>query len=134
MDSFFTEKRIIIWLRVSLGLIFLWFGILKFFGYNPVFDIVYGSWPFLASGIGNLLLAIFETIIGLGLFFDIAPLLVHLALISHLIGTFSVFILAPEIVFNPYFPILTLEGEFVFKNIALLMAGFAVFKFKKLTK
>ncbi len=114
-----------------MGLIFLWFGLLKLVGVNPVIDIVYGSWPFLAQGVGNFALGLLETIIGAGLLFNIVPVLVHAALIGHLIGTFSVFILAPEIVFDPYFPFLTLAGEFVFKNVTLLMAGFVVLKFSK---
>ena len=129
MAKLFSEKAVISALRLSLALIFIWFGALKIVGQNPVFDIVYGSWPLLAHGAGLITLGVFEFIIGLGLLFNWFPTITHIALFGHLIGTFSVFFLAPEIAFDPYFPFLTLAGEFVFKNITLLIAGFVVLNF-----
>ena len=122
-------KKWIFWLRISLGIIFFWFGILKVFGYNPVFEIVNASFPFLAQGIGNIMLGGLEALIGLGLLFSFFPVIVHVALVGHLIGTGSVFFLAPELLFDPAFPFLSLSGEFVLKNITLLMAGFVVFEY-----
>lgn len=113
-------------MRIALGIIFLWFGLLKFSGNNPVYDIVYASFPFLAEGIGNYILATFETVVGIGLLLNIMPKIVHISLILHLLGTFIVFLLAPEIMFYPSIPFLTLAGEFVVKNIALTMGGFVV--------
>ncbi|MDP2647841.1 MAG: DUF417 family protein [Candidatus Yanofskybacteria bacterium] len=119
-------KNAILYMRIALGIIFLWFGLLKFSGNNPVYDIVYASFPFLADGIGNYILASFETIIGIGLFLNVVPKIVHFSLILHLMGTFSVFLRAPEIMFYPSIPFLTLAGEFVVKNIALTAGGFVV--------
>lgn len=110
-------------LRIALGIIFFWFGALKLAGFNPVYDIVYASFPFLAEGIGNLLLGGLETAIGLALIFHIFPKVTHLILIAHLLGTFSVFVTAPEIMFDPGFPFLTLAGEFVVKNLSLAASG-----------
>lgn len=121
-----TEDKLIIGLRISLGLIFFWFGALKVAGYNPVFEIVNSSFPFLASGIGNIALGLVEAVIGLGLVSRLFPKIIHTALFFHLLGTFSVFISAPSLMFDPYFPVLTLSGEFVFKNITLAMAGLVV--------
>ncbi|MDP3800025.1 MAG: DUF417 family protein [bacterium] len=121
-------------LRISLGVIFLWFGLLKFSSYNPVFDILNASFPFLASGVGLKFLAAFETLIGLGLLFNVLPRLVHIVLVVHLLGTFSVFFSAPELMFNQAFPFLTLAGEFVAKNIVLLAAGLVVLECGKQNK
>lgn len=121
-------------LRISLGIIFLWFGLLKFSSYNPVFEILNGSFSFMASGIGLKLLAAFETLIGLGLLFNVLPRLVHIVLVAHLLGTFSVFFLAPELMFNQAFPFLTLGGEFVAKNLILLAAGLVVLEYGKQNK
>lgn len=131
MTKWLTLENSVLGLRISLGLIFLWFGLLKVFGFNPVFEIIYASFPMLADGFGFLILGLFETIIGIGLLFNIFPLLVHIALVGHLLGTLSVFFLGPELMFNPYFPILSLSGEFVFKNVALLTAGFVVLEYNK---
>lgn len=126
----FTEKNLLVGLRLSLGAIFFWFGALKVAGYNPVFEIVNSTFPLLANGAGAMILGLVETLIGLGLFFNIFPIVIHIALILHLSGTFLTFIFAPELMFQPYFPILTLAGEFVFKNAALAMAGLVVLMHK----
>lgn len=113
-------------MRISLGLVFFWFGALKLFGYNPVYEIVYASFPWFAYGIGNLILGAGEALIGIGLLANFFRKLTHAVLILHLAGTFTVFITGPELMFSPYFPVLTLAGEFVFKNIVLAMAGLVV--------
>ncbi len=118
-----SENNLIKLLRISLGLIFFWFGALKIFGYNPVYEIVMASFPIFASGWGNVVLGAIETLIGLGLIFNIFRRLTHTALVIHLLGTLSVFFTGPEIMFSPRFPILTFLGEFVFKNITLALAG-----------
>lgn len=113
-------------LRIAIGVIFFWFGALKLSGYNPVYDIVYASFPFLAAGVGNLLLGGLETIIGLALICNAFPRTAHAILIMHLLGTFSVFLTAPGLMFDPGFPFLTLAGEFVVKNLSLAMGGIVV--------
>lgn len=129
MSKILTLEKSVFWLRIALGVTFLWFGLLKFSGYNPVFGILYASFPMLAEGIGLTLLAIFETVIGVGLIFNLFPILTHVALVGHLLGTLSVFVIAPSILFSPHFPILTLAGEFVFKNVVLLLSGFVVLRY-----
>lgn len=121
-----NEKLLIFALRVSLGLIFFWFGALKVIGYNPVYEIVYSTFPLFATGIGNVVLGLIEAAIGIGLLWNAFRPLVHGALLLHLVGTFSTFFMAPSLMFDPYFPILTLSGEFVFKNITLAIAGLVV--------
>lgn len=120
------EDYFIIGLRIALGLIFVWFGALKVFGFNPVYSIVAATFPIFATELGNNILGALETAIGIGLLFNIFPMLIYSALILHLFGTLATFIIAPNLMFHPYFPILTLEGEFVFKNVALATAGLAV--------
>ena len=113
-------------LRIAIGIVFFWFGLLKVAGFNPVYDIVYASFPFLAAGIGNLLLGGLETLIGFALICNAFQKTTHLILILHLLGTLSVLVTAPHIMFAPYFPLLTLGGEFVIKNIVLAMGGVVV--------
>jgi len=47
-------------------------------------------------------------------------------MVFHLIGTMSVAIVSPALIFAPVFPVLTMEGEFILKNLVLIVAGFAV--------
>lgn len=125
------EDAFVLALRISLGLIFFWFGVLKIFGYNPVYDIIYASFPIFTTEIGLVVLGVIETAIGAGLLFNIFPLLTHASLVLHLVGTLSVFVLGPEVMFAPFFPILTLAGEFVFKNIALATAGLVILGYNR---
>lgn len=54
--------------------------------------------------------------------------LVIAAAVVHLLGTFGTLILAPTTVFLDSFPYLTMEGEFVVKNLVLLAALYAIWK------
>jgi len=120
----------IVSLRVALGIVFLWFGSLKVAGYDPVFSIIKAGFPLLATHTGTIVLGSFEVLIGLGLITNILPQLTALALGLHMLGTLSVFVMAPSLMFAPHFPILTLEGEFVFKNIVFVASGLVVLCFQ----
>jgi putative oxidoreductase len=120
------KRWVVVGLRIALGLVFFWFGMLKVLGYNPVFDIVNASFPMLATDTGNVALGLLETAIGIGLLFRLFPHALHTVLFLHMMGTLSVFLTAPELMFSPSFPILTLAGEFVFKNIVLAISGLVV--------
>lgn len=121
------EDLLVTLLRYSIGIIFIWFGLLKIAGYNPVFDLIqFSAAPFLAHGLGLIVLGIFETLIGMFLFLNRAILLTHALVLLHLLGTFTTFIFGLHIVFDPKFPILSLEGEFVIKNMILAGAGLVV--------
>ncbi|MDP3795393.1 MAG: hypothetical protein Q8R13_05770 [bacterium] len=113
-------------LRLSLALVFIWFGVLKIFGFNPVFDLIAVVTPALASGAGLAALGVFETAIGLALALNRARFIIHTLLVLHLLGTFIVFVTGFDIVFAPYFPVLSLDGEFVVKNAVLVAAGLTV--------
>lgn len=121
-----NESRIIFGLRLSLGIVFFWFGALKVAGHNPVYDLVRSVSPFLVTPAGNLLLGGLETLIGLGLLLNLFPTVIHMALVLHLAGTFLTFFTAPELMFDPQFPVLSLAGEFVVKNLTLGLAGLTV--------
>lgn len=126
-----SENKLITVLRVTLGFIFLWFGLLKAAGYNPVFELVHGTYPILASDIGNIALGVFEVGLGLLLLSDKFRLITHTLILLHLLGTLITFITTPHLMFDPHFPILSLSGEFVFKNIALAAAGLVVLAHEK---
>ncbi len=126
MTSSRAQHLSIAGLRISVGIIYFWFGSLKLAGYDPVAAIIRSSFPILATPFGNQVLGGFEIAIGLGLLVNIFPAVVNDILLLHLVGTFAVFFLAPAMMFEPHFPILSLSGEFVFKNLTLAMAGLVV--------
>ena len=114
-------------LRISVGLVFLWFGALKVLDVSPVSDLVARTvYWFEASWVVPALGAM-EVAVGVCL---VAGRFLRLALLwfaIQMLGTFAVFIVLPDVAFvggNPL--LLTVEGEFVAKNLVLLTAGFVV--------
>ena len=124
-------------LRISLGIVYLWFGALKYFqGISPaeqlatetIHKITFG----LISDHTNLmLLATWECLIGvmfmIGKF--IRPVLVLMFL--HMICTFTPFIFFPNETFR-YMPYgLTLTGQYIIKNIVFIAVGVVLWKAEK---
>ena len=119
-------------LRFSLGIVFLWFGALKFFPHMSPAEMLAGktiavltfghvsphaSLPFLAG---------WECLIGIGLLTGAAPRLTLLLLYSQMIGTFLPLFFFPDETFSviPFAP--TLEGQYIIKNLVLVSAGIVI--------
>ncbi len=116
-------------LRLSIGIIFFWFGILKFFkGMSPAEDlaivtiktITFGFVPDNAILYG---LATWEVLIGIGLLFNIFPRITLVLLFLQMAGTFFPVFLFPEKVFHIFPYSFTLEGQYIFKNLVVISAG-----------
>jgi len=116
-------------LRFSIGIIFLWFGGLKYFkGLSPAEDISIDTIRTITFGrvSDNIIrygLATWEVLIGLGLIFKIYLRQTLLLLYLQMIGTFLPVFLFPEQVFNIFPYSLTLEGQYIVKNLVVLSAG-----------
>lgn len=111
-------------LRVSLGLVFVWFGVLKIIGQTPVSDLVADTVYWLDPEWFVPLLGVFEVLVGIGLLLARALRIVLGLFVLQMIGTFLVLVVQPEIAFQDGNPLLlTTEGEFVIKNLVLLSAG-----------
>lgn len=119
-------------LRVSLGIAFFWFGFLKFFpGLSPAQELATETITILTFGIVQpdvsiILLATWETLIGLGLIFGIFLRAVLFLLFAQMLGTLTPLVLFPAASFShfPYAP--TLEGQYIIKNLILISAGLVV--------
>jgi len=111
-------------LRISLGVVFLWFGILKFTPVSPVAKLVADTLPFLPAQLLIPVLATFEVVLGILLLIGRWTPLVVLVMMAHLSGTFLVLVTQPAIAFQHGNPLeLTMTGEFVVKNVVLITAG-----------
>ncbi len=116
----------IVLLRVSLGVVFLWFGVLKFFpGLSPAQDLAARTVERLTFGLlqphlSLPLLAAWECAIGIGLILGIWMRAVLFLLGLQMIGTLTPVILFPDEVFLrvPFAP--TLEGQYIIKNFVLI--------------
>ena len=116
-------------LRISLGVVFLWFGALKFFpGLSPAQDLAARTIEQLTFGrvhstVSVPLLAGWECLIGIGLLFGIFMRATLFLLAVQMAGTLMPLVLFPNEVFTrlPYAP--TLEGQYIIKNAVLISAA-----------
>jgi len=122
----------LIFLRISLGIIFFWFGILKYYPrVSPAEDIAINTinrltFNLISPKIILLTLATWEVLIGVGFISGKYLKLTLLLLFSQMLGTTAPIFLFPNEVFSiiPYAP--TLEGQYIIKNIVLISAGFVI--------
>lgn len=119
-------------LRISLGIIFFWFGVLKFFpGLSPAQDLATRTIDILTFGlvppyVAIPALAAWECAIGLGLITGVWLRAVLLLLFVQMAGTIAPVFLFPAEVFVrvPYAP--TLEGQYIIKNLVIISAALVV--------
>ena len=119
-----VEKHAHTALRIALGLVFLWFGILKFTPMSPVARLVADTLPFVPAKLLIPALATFEVLVGLMLLVGRWTTMVVVVMMAHLSGTFLVLVTQPAVAFQDGNPLaLTMTGEFVVKNVVLIAAG-----------
>lgn len=119
-------------LRLSLGVIFFWFGLLKFFpGLSPAQSLAADTIAILSFGLVPAatalpILAAWEVAIGLGLLTGMFLRLTLLLLWTQMLGTITPLVLFPELCFTrvPFAP--TLEGQYIIKNLVLVSAGLVI--------
>ena len=119
-------------LRIGLGIVFFWFGVLKFFpGLSPAQDLAAQTIQTLSGGlvqpaVSLPVLATWECLIGLGLLTGrfLRPTLALLML--QMAGTITPLFLFPTETWMhfPYAP--TLEGQYIIKNVVLIGAAMVV--------
>jgi uncharacterized membrane protein YkgB len=118
--------------RLALGIVFLWFGVIKFVpGWSPAADLATRTMGELSFGligpsIALPLLAAWETLIGLGLLTGRFLRITLLLLFLQMPGTMMPLILFPTETFRafPYAP--TLEGQYIIKNLVLVSAAIVI--------
>jgi len=119
-------------LRSSLGIVFLWFGALKFFPeMSPAQELAARTISSLTAdwvrpGVSLPILATWECLIGLGLLVGRGLRTVLFLLYVQMLGTLTPVALFPHEVFVhfPYAP--TLEGQYIIKNLVLISAGIVI--------
>ncbi len=126
------SKRGIFWLRISLGIIFIWFGMLKFFpGLSPAEDLAISTIRLMTFGIiGDTViltgLALLETAIGVGLLFGFFMRITLFLLFVQMAGTFFPILFFPQEIFSQFPYALTLEGQYIIKNLIIVSAGIVI--------
>ena len=130
LDIFITKfmsKWGITFLRYSLGLIYISFGILKPFGLSPAQELVENTVYWFDNPKTFVpILGWWEVVIGLTM--CIKPLIrvsIFLLFIQ-MPGTFLPLILLPEVCFSNFPFGLTLEGQYIVKNLIIISAALVV--------
>ena len=115
-------------LQTTIGLIYLWFGGLKFFAHlSPAEELASRTLQILTfdlipENINYLILATGETSLGLLLIIGLLPAVVIRLAIAHMICTFLPILLIPGEVFTSSPLALTLAGQYIMKNMVILSA------------
>ena len=129
--SSFMQRWGVLAVRLSLGVIFIWFGALKPLGLSPAEGLVKATvrWlPLLDPDGWLIVIGWWEVAIGLAFLFR-KTIRVAIALLAlQMAGTFMPLVLLPEVTFQagrvPYAP--TLEGQYIVKNLLIISAAIVV--------
>jgi uncharacterized membrane protein YkgB len=117
--------------RISFGIIFIWFGILKPLGVSSAEPLVIATVPWLPVFDGETWVSIigwWEVAIGIAFLFR-RTIRVAVALLAlQMVGTFMPLVFLPDVTFQaghfPYGP--TLEGQYIIKNLMIISAALVV--------
>lgn len=119
-------------LRIALGIIFFWFGVLKFFhGLSPAEELasrtIYKlSFGLIPAQVSVYILATWETLIGIGLLTGLLLDTTLLLLYFQMAGTFLPMVFFPHEIFAHSIFIPTMEGQYIIKNLVLISAGIVI--------
>lgn len=118
-------------LRFGLGVVFVWFGALKFFpGMSPAEELVRNTIYFFNPDFFQPVLAAWEMLIGLGFlsgfFTNKLQRLTILLLFLQMTGTMLPLILLPEVCWSSFPFGLTLEGQYIIKNLVIIGSALVI--------
>ena len=130
LDIFISEYMStygILLLRYSLAMIFIWFGLLKPLGISPAQELVENTvyWFDDKAAFVNLL-GWWEVVIGFTM--CVRPLIriSIFLLFLQIPGTFLPLVLLPEVCFTDFPYGLTLEGQYIVKNLIIISSALVI--------
>jgi uncharacterized membrane protein YkgB len=132
--ALWLDKHAIDCLRISIGIIYLAFGVLKFFpNYSPAerlagdticlitFDLISGT-------SACFLLAILESAIGVALLINVKQRAVILITLWHMCCTFLPLFMLPHYAYNADPFSFSIVGQYIFKNLIIVSALLVLYK------
>ena len=113
-------------LRLSLAIVFIWFGGLKVMGGSPAEELVKRTVYWFDPRWFIPTLGVWEVAIGVCMLWRPAIRVSIALLLLQMPGTFLPLVLLPEVCFSkkPWVP--SLEGQYIIKNLMLISAAIAV--------
>lgn len=115
-----------LFLRYSLAIVFFWFGILKPFGLSPAADLIERTVFWFSSDWFIPFLGWWEVTIGLLMMSRRTVKYALILLFLQIPGTFLPLLICPDITFESFPFALSLEGQYIMKNLTLIAAAIAV--------
>jgi uncharacterized membrane protein YkgB len=115
-----------IFLRYSLAIIFIWFGALKIFEISPAEQLVKSTVYWLDQDSFFIFLGYWEVVIGVCLLYKPLIRAAIFLLFLQMPGTFLPLVILPEICFTSFPFGLTLEGQYIIKNLVLISAALII--------
>ncbi len=113
-------------LRISLAIIFIWFGALKPFGVSPAYELVARTVYWFPAEIFVPILGWWEVLIGISLLIRPLLRLALLLLFAQMVGTVMPLFLLPEMCFTDFPFALTLEGQYIIKNLIIISSALVI--------
>ena len=119
-------------LRISIGIIYIWFGMLKYFPQlSPADELAKDTirlitFHLIPDTVSIILLAIWETVLGSLIVIGVWKRVIYYFLLLHLACTFVPLFCFTELSFtvSPY--AFTLVGQYIMKNIIIVCAAIVV--------
>jgi uncharacterized membrane protein YkgB len=129
MKSFLTEDRLD-WIgRVSMFIIFFWFGILKVLMISPahglVGELLSATMPSVPIEQFVIFLGLFEMLVGILFLIPKATNVVVGLLLVHMFTTFGPTVFLPETTWSGLMTP-TIEGQYIIKNVALIALALVI--------
>ena len=118
--------------RIALGVVFLWFGAIKFVpGWSPAAELAGRTIERITLGaippeLGLPVLAAWESLIGIGLLAGRFLRATLLLLFAQMPGTLLPLVLFPAETFTAFPHAPTMEGQYIIKNLVLIGAAIVV--------
>ena len=113
-------------LRAALGIVFVWFGGLKILGVSPAGDLVAATVYVVPADLFVPVLGVWEVLIGLCLLYRPLTRVGLLLLAVQLPGTFLPLVLLPDVVYVTFPYALTVEGQYIIKNLVIIAAALVI--------
>jgi uncharacterized membrane protein YkgB len=114
-------------IRLSFGIIFIWFGILKPLHLSPAEHLLKATVVWLPFGSPDSWLAIiglWEVVIGVFFLFKKTTKLAIILLLIQMVGTFMPLVFLPDVTFQKHnFLLPTMEGQYIIKNLIIIAAA-----------
>lgn len=116
--------------RLSLALIYIWFGALKVIGASPanplVASLLEHLLPTLSFSTFSVFFGVFEVVIGILFLLPKLDRITLLLFSLHMVTTFMPLLVLPRMTWNSFL-IPTLEGQYIIKNVALLALAYGIY-------